>query len=56
MQGEFLLVSFSCISILLCVCENGPVQLREERRGEDSSQGGEKEIVQEEDTAGNNHN
>ena len=29
MQGEFLLVSFSCVSVLLSVCEIGPVQLRE---------------------------
>jgi len=49
-------VSSSCVSVRLCGCEIGPVQVKEGRRGEDSSQGGEKEIVQEEDTAGDNHN
>ena len=54
--GLVFVVSFSCVSVLLCGCEIGPVQVKEGRRGGDSSQGGEKEIVQEEDTAGDNHN
>jgi hypothetical protein len=49
-------VSSSCVSVLLCGCEIGPAKLREGHRGGDSSQGGEKEIVQEENSAGNNHN
>jgi len=45
-QGEFLLATFGCVSVILCGCEIGSLQLREARRGGHSSQGGEKEIVQ----------
>ena len=44
-RGSFCWFLSVVFSVLLCVCEFGPAQLREVRRGGDSSQGDEKEIV-----------